>query len=241
MLIIGQESTSVELLLRKASVTSPPPTFILGSPPGLPRQFRGQYTGDLPASVEPMSTYSPSLYCSLPESVRAGIGIRFGIDRNSNVSIIDLMPGSPAEECRQIRPGDRLLSVDGMAVMGMQAPQIEHIVSGPQGSQVILHVEGMQDSARRTVALTRRVHTSSPQLLFPNVASISPMPPLQVSVIPPTPNRHDPPAFFPHSSLASASPGAQQKAAEQRPDPPSPHQLVPFQVREPRPVCCMCI
>ena len=55
--------------------------------------------------------YSPALGMLSPTVIplqsqhqRAGIGIRFGIDVQHNVSILDVMPGSPADESKKVRP-----------------------------------------------------------------------------------------------------------------------------------------
>ncbi len=42
---------------------------------------------------------------------RAGIGIRFGIDMQQNVSILDVLPGSPAEESKKVGTAVHMLTV----------------------------------------------------------------------------------------------------------------------------------
>lgn len=47
---------------------------------------------------------------------KAGVGIRFGVDKHNRVQIIDFFEGSPAHASRELATGDTLISVDGILV-----------------------------------------------------------------------------------------------------------------------------
>jgi hypothetical protein len=42
------------------------------------------------------------LVASSPSTLLGGVGMKFGIDNEDKVSIIELLPGSPAAECKQV-------------------------------------------------------------------------------------------------------------------------------------------
>lgn len=61
----------------------------------------------------------------------------------------EIVPGSPAYECGQIRVGDILLSVDGQRVQGQRLDAVNRMVSGPIGSPVTLEFQHEDGSTAR--------------------------------------------------------------------------------------------
>lgn len=55
--------------------------------------------------------------------------------------IVGIAASSPALECRQIRVGDCIISVDGTSVSGMSARQVAAMLSGAEGTLVAVELE----------------------------------------------------------------------------------------------------
>jgi hypothetical protein len=71
------------------------------------------------------------------------------------IYVCEIVPNSPADESREIRVGDILLSVDGQRVQGMQLDSVNRLIAGPVGSSVNVEFQHEDGSTSRT-SLTRR-------------------------------------------------------------------------------------
>jgi len=95
--------------------------------------------------------------------VRAGVGIRFGVDKDMKVQIIDLFQGSPAQTSGQLDVGDVLVSIDGVLVSGLSSQEINSLIVGPPGTTVTLEVR--RGDLIHTARIQRRANatpTSTP-------------------------------------------------------------------------------
>eukprot|EP00802_Teleaulax_amphioxeia_P010095 Tamp_10120.p4 GENE.Tamp_10120~~Tamp_10120.p4 ORF type:complete len:143 (+),score=27.44 Tamp_10120:717-1145(+) len=92
----------------------------------------------------------------------AGVGIVFQreetLDHNGLV-VDSLAPGGPAECSKMVEPGDRLITINGKSIRGLDARSIARLILGPMDSSVELVFECKDTSPpqRKTVVLTRNV------------------------------------------------------------------------------------
>jgi carboxyl-terminal processing protease len=84
---------------------------------------------------------------------QSGLGLRIAA-RGSGLQVASVVPGGPAAE-RGIRPGDRLLAVDGRALRAGDQGLAAALLEGPEGSPVILTLA--RGSRRREVTLIREL------------------------------------------------------------------------------------
>ncbi len=68
-----------------------------------------------------------------------GIGISIGM-KKSNITVISTMDGSPAQRAG-IRPGDRIIAVDGISAQNMRLEQLSLKVKGEPGTELILTIQ----------------------------------------------------------------------------------------------------
>jgi len=70
----------------------------------------------------------------------SGVGLVVEVDPMAGLCrIVGIAAQSPALECRQIRVGDCIITVDGVSVAGLSARQVAAMLSGSEGSRV--HIE----------------------------------------------------------------------------------------------------
>lgn len=68
-----------------------------------------------------------------------GIGISIGM-KKSNITVISTMDGSPAQRAG-IRPGDRIIAVDGISAQNMRLEHLSLKVKGEPGTELILTIQ----------------------------------------------------------------------------------------------------
>lgn len=115
---------------------------------------------------DPHSEYlSPVLYARLNESTSGnyvGIGTQVDI-RDGWVTVVAPLPGGPALAAG-IRPGDRIVDVDGVSMRGEPIDAVQKALRGAPGSSVRLTVERDGASSPLTFTLQRReIHIRSVQ------------------------------------------------------------------------------
>jgi len=71
------------------------------------------------------------------------------------LAIIRVIGGSPAEEAG-VRPGDRILAVDGQATASLSTEQAANMLQGPEGSVVVVTLAAPGGQPRQ-VSVRRRV------------------------------------------------------------------------------------
>lgn len=86
-----------------------------------------------------------------------GVGIEIHVDPDTRgVIVTTALPGTPAQR-GGIRPGDRLLAVDGQDVSSANLDEVSRLVRGLPGSQVVLTVQSRDEAEPRRVTLTREI------------------------------------------------------------------------------------
>ncbi len=111
------------------------------------------------AELDPHSSYLPARdFAVLQDDTRgefAGIGVEVDF-RNDRVTVISPIEGSPAHRAG-IRPGDSILSIDGLSVQGKNASELVKLMRGPAGSTVRVTVRRPGQDAILRFALARQV------------------------------------------------------------------------------------
>lgn len=82
-----------------------------------------------------------------------GIGVLLG-ERDGNIVIVSVIPQGPADDAG-IKAGDRLLSVEGNSVQGMDPGDVASQVRGDEGSTVNLVLERPSTGERLELAIVR--------------------------------------------------------------------------------------
>jgi carboxyl-terminal processing protease len=118
---------------------------------GMLRHVSPPQTPDLAALVPPPRAEQ------MADALR-GLDVSLGIQAGFNpaegsLTVTGLTPGSPGE--RALRPGDRIQRINGEALRGLSAADIEKRLSGPTGETVRLTV--VRDIEVLEVALTREL------------------------------------------------------------------------------------
>ena len=106
--------------------------------------MRGAINGMLEALGDPHTSYlDPEQFRESNEQLQGqeyeGIGAWVDIS-GEYLTIISPMPGSPAEEAG-LRPGDKVVGVDGEDVTGLDGETVRQRVIGPRGSKVTLTIQ----------------------------------------------------------------------------------------------------
>lgn len=109
----------------------------------LPALVEGAIEGALRILDDPYTTfYKPSEFEDFQvdiEGVYTGIGMT--IEGRDQYSVVQsTFPGSPAERAG-IRPGDRIIEVDGKNVIGERPDAVARLIRGPEGTGVVLTLQ----------------------------------------------------------------------------------------------------
>lgn len=97
------------------------------------------------AELDPHSEYLPaSMFSSVNESLEGefdGIGIVFNASTDT-ITVLSVIPQGPSAKAG-VRPGDRIVKIDGRNVAGQKIPQdsMVRLMRGPRGSHVKLSVK----------------------------------------------------------------------------------------------------
>ena len=107
--------------------------------------------------LDPYSRYAPPAAAETERAHRTGeAGLGMTVVRAGAALVVHaVVPGSPADE-RRIRPGDRILSVDGRALRSESAAEVNALIAGIDGSTVRLAWRG-RDGRIRTEAIERAI------------------------------------------------------------------------------------
>ncbi len=104
---------------------------------------RGALRGMIEALDDPYSEFmTPEEYEQFESALRgefSGVGMEIGI-RDGKVLVISPLPDTPAERAG-VRPGDRILKVDGESIDGWRLDQVSSAIRGEEGTEVTLTLE----------------------------------------------------------------------------------------------------
>ncbi len=84
-----------------------------------------------------------------------GIGIEMKAERGKGMLLVNVLPGSPAEE-GGARPGDHIVAINGIDCRDMTTDEAANLLRGPEGSRVRVTLLGPDGTNRREVVLVRR-------------------------------------------------------------------------------------
>jgi hypothetical protein len=113
-------------------------------------------------ALQPAQMYSQNLASDgHQEEVPAtcGVGIVFHSSSHGSLAVKRLVPGGPAARCGIIKQGDILTHIDETNVYQQTASDINHLISGPQGSYVRLKFK--RSGSNPVVAVVERVWAPS--------------------------------------------------------------------------------
>ena len=96
---------------------------------------------------------------TVDEPVTCGVGIVFHSSDHGCLAVKRLVPGGPAARCGLIKQGDVLTNIDDTNVYQQSTSEINHLISGPQGSFVRLRFK--RSGSNPVVAVVERVWAPS--------------------------------------------------------------------------------
>ncbi|MBN2578367.1 MAG: S41 family peptidase [Pirellulales bacterium] len=114
-------------------------------------------------SLDPYSAFLTPNQLSEVYSQIEGNFVGLGVElkaQNNQLVILRVIAGSPAERSG-LRPGDRILAVDGRSAAAMSCDQAANMLQGEEGTSVALTVAGADHRPREVEVLRRRVEVPS--------------------------------------------------------------------------------
>lgn len=119
---------------------------------------QGAAKGMMEALGDPYSAYlDPDMHKLEMSSLKGeypGIGASVGL-RDKRITIIAPFAGSPAEEAH-LKPGDKIMEIDGKTTEGMSVTEAALKIQGPEGSSVKLLILREGESKPFEVSIVRR-------------------------------------------------------------------------------------
>ncbi len=127
------------------------------------RQFHNPFNDHPRPSTLPSHAMRPGQEFPLRDAaevpVTCGVGIVFHSSGHGSLAVKRLVPGGPAAHCGLIKQGDILTHIDDTNVYQQSASDINHLISGPQGSFVRLRFK--RSGSSPVVAVVERVWAPS--------------------------------------------------------------------------------
>jgi carboxyl-terminal processing protease len=114
-------------------------------------------------TLDPHTTFmSPTEFKSMQEDTSGNFG-GVGVDlelRNGALTVVTPLDGSPAA-LAGIRPGDRILKIDGYSVADMDPDEASSRIKGIPGTKVVLTIDRDDDENPKDIILIRqRIHSN---------------------------------------------------------------------------------
>jgi hypothetical protein len=99
--------------------------------------------------IDSTLTQQHIVFDDLPSGPIGGMGA--WVQKNgASVRVEQILPGTPADRELLLRPGDRVLRVDGLPTEDMSTTDFVRAVTGPVGELVVLEVESWGEVSERT-------------------------------------------------------------------------------------------
>jgi carboxyl-terminal processing protease len=118
----------------------------------------GAVKGMVEALGDPYSSYvDPEMHKLEMNSLRGtyeGIGAYVGT-KDKSITIIAPIAGSPAEEAN-LKPGDKIVKIDGISTTGMSLTEAALKIQGPKGTTVMLNILREGDTEPFEISVIRR-------------------------------------------------------------------------------------
>ena len=147
-----------------------------------PIQLDTIYEKAIPAllsELDPHSEYIPAkMFSSVNESLEGefdGIGIVFNASTDT-ITVLSVIPKGPSSEAG-VRPGDRIVKIDGRVVAGQKIPQdsMVRLMRGKRGTRVMLGVKRAALNELVDIEVTRapiEIHSIEASFMLDNEAKI---------------------------------------------------------------------
>lgn len=121
---------------------------------------QGMYYGQVSSIGDPYTTYMDKerfeSYMEDTEGSFAGIGVYVTMDpKDGLLTVTQVFPGSPSEEA-DLRPGDKVVAVDGESMVGMDDKEVIKRIKGPENTKVQLSIYREDEDEPLEKELTRR-------------------------------------------------------------------------------------
>jgi len=141
---------------------------------GREQLLEGAAAGILEALEDPYTSYMTAEehreFMVRTSGTFSGVGMTIGV-RDQFVTVIAPLRGTPAERAG-IRPGDRILRVDGVDVVNRTSAEVAVMVRGPEGSKVTLTLARPPDNTPFDVEIIRaniQVPAADRRMLEPGI------------------------------------------------------------------------
>ena len=147
-----------------------------------PIQLDTIYEKAIPAllsELDPHSEYIPAkMFSEVNESLEGefdGIGIVFNASTDT-ITVLSVIPKGPSSEAG-VRPGDRIVKIDGRVVAGQKIPQdsMVRLMRGKRGTRVMLGVKRAALNELVSIEVTRapiEIHSIETSFMLDNEAKI---------------------------------------------------------------------
>ena len=147
-----------------------------------PIQLDTIYEKAIPAllsELDPHSEYIPAkMFSEVNESLEGefdGIGIVFNASTDT-ITVLSVIPKGPSSEAG-VRPGDRIVKIDGRVVAGQKIPQdsMVHLMRGKRGTRVMLGVKRAALNELVDIEVTRapiEIHSIETSFMLDSEAKI---------------------------------------------------------------------
>jgi carboxyl-terminal processing protease len=122
-----------------------------------------EFTCGATNALDTYSTYlTPAQLSELYSQIEGnfvGLGVELKADQGT-LLIVRVIRSSPAEQAG-IKPGDRIVAVDGQQTTAFSTDQAANLLQGPEGSSVRLRMQGADGQTREVAARRTRVDVPS--------------------------------------------------------------------------------
>jgi hypothetical protein len=95
---------------------------------------------DIPITSPPPAAPTPSFAPPSPPSETGGLGIVFTTHSSGEIRVKKCVPGGPADVSQAIKPGDVLVKIDGVNVVGVSLKDVQPRIVGAADSKCRRHL-----------------------------------------------------------------------------------------------------